>query len=98
MIFSNEPGYYKTGRYGFRIENLVVVAEDKLASRGERTFYCLKQLTFVPVDTKLIDIGLLADTEIAWINGYHAAIRKRLLPFLDRKTAAWLRKATRRIR
>ena len=98
MIFSNEPGYYKAGRYGFRTENMVAVVEDKPASRHGRTFYCLKQLTFVPVDTTLIEIRLLTDTEIAWINGYHAAVRKRLLRLLDRKAAAWLRKATRPIK
>lgn len=98
MVFSNEPGYYKAGRYGFRTENMVFVAEDKAASRKGQTFYCLKQLTFVPIDTKLIEVGLLTDMEIAWVNGYHAAVRKKLLPLLDRKAAAWLRKATRPIK
>ncbi|MBU1707500.1 aminopeptidase P family protein, partial [bacterium] len=98
MVFSNEPGYYKAGRYGFRTENMVFVAEDKTASRKGHTFYCLKQLTFVPIDTKLIEVGLLTDMEIAWVNGYHAAVRKKLLPLLDRKAAAWLRKATRPIK
>lgn len=98
MIFSNEPGFYKAGRYGFRTENLVFVAEDKQVSKHGKTFYKLMPLTLIPIDTRLTDIELMTDEEIAYLNDYHAQVRKRLLPFLDRKTAAWLKKATRPIK
>jgi Xaa-Pro aminopeptidase len=98
MIISNEPGFYKSGSYGLRVENLMFVTNDKPASKRGRTFYRLQPLTLIPIDTNLIETGLMTDEEITYFNGYHAEVRKRLLPFLDRKTAAWLKRATRPIK
>jgi Xaa-Pro aminopeptidase len=97
MVLSNEPGYYKPGRYGFRIENLVYVIEDKQHSNGTGTFYCFESLTMCPIETKLISKSLLAAEELRYLNAYHAKVRKTLTPFLEKAEAAWLARATRPI-
>ena len=94
MIVSNEPGYYKTGAYGIRIENLVtVVALDDMPG-GERELYGFETLTLAPIDRQLIEPGLLTETEIAWLDAYHARVRDELTPLVDAGTAAWLAEAT----
>ena len=93
MIVSNEPGYYKPGHFGIRIENLVMV-EERAIPGAERTMYGFETLTFAPIDTRLIDVKLLTQDEIAWFNAYHKAVRSKLTPLLDKHTAAWLKKAT----
>ena len=93
MIVSNEPGYYKPGHFGIRIENLVMV-EERTIPGAERTMYGFETLTFAPIDTRLIDVKLLTQDEIAWFNAYHKAVRSKLTPLLDKHTAAWLKKAT----
>ncbi len=97
MIVSNEPGYYKTGAYGIRIENLVVVT--KLAGLGEggREIYGFETLTLAPIDRAAIDRTLLEPGEIEWLDSYHARVRAELLPLVDAQTAAWLDQATRPI-
>ena len=92
MIVSNEPGYYKTGAYGIRIENLVVVqpAEDA----AEREMLGFETLTLAPIDRNLIATSLLADDEIAWLDAYHARVRETLTPLVDRETVRWLAEAT----
>ncbi len=93
MIVSNEPGYYKTGHYGIRIENLVVVQEaDK--SKGEIPVFAFETLTLAPIDTNLIDRSLLTDDEADWLNTYHARVAEVITPLVDAKTAAWLAQAT----
>ncbi len=94
MILSNEPGYYKTGRWGIRIENLVVV--DKRPIKGaERDMLGFETLTLAPIDLSLIDRRLLTPAETAWLDAYHAATRKALSPLLDPATKKWLAGATR---
>ena len=95
MIVSNEPGYYKTGAYGIRIENLVLVqpAEDKT----EREIFEFETLTLAPIDRNLIEPSLLDEDEIAWLDGYHARVRETLTPLVDPDTAHWLADATRPI-
>jgi Xaa-Pro aminopeptidase len=96
MIVSNEPGYYKTGEYGIRIENLVAVREiDTLGA--ERKMLGFETLTLAPIDRALIDISLLTKGEIAWLDAYHARVRKTLSPLVDKVTAAWLVRAARPI-
>jgi Xaa-Pro aminopeptidase len=90
MILSNEPGYYKTGAYGIRIENLVAVAEGS-KGEGDRQYYCFDTLTCVPIDTRLVDITLLTRDEKDWLNQYHAWVLSSLQPALDTETSAWLR-------
>ena len=95
MIVSNEPGYYKTGAYGIRIENLVAVIELPRAPGAERDMLGFETLTLAPIDASLVDPTLLAAHEIAWLDAYHARVRERLTPHLDADTARWLEKATR---
>ena len=92
MIVSNEPGYYKTGAYGIRIENLVVVQPSK--GEGERDMMCFETLTLAPIDCTLVMRDLLEDDEIAWLDGYHARVREIIGPLVDPDTAGWLEGAT----
>ncbi|WP_366555324.1 aminopeptidase P family protein [Aquibaculum sediminis] len=94
MIVSNEPGYYKTGAYGIRIENLVAVTEASPLSDGERPMHGFETLTLAPFDRHLIDPALLTSEERTWIDTYHARVRESLTPLLDAETAGWLEGAT----
>lgn len=93
MILSNEPGYYKQGAFGIRIENLVLVEEREIAG-AEGRYLGFETLTFVPLDRKLIDKGLLTAEEIAWVDGYHAQVRALLAPRLTGEDLAWLERET----
>jgi Xaa-Pro aminopeptidase len=97
MICSNEPGYYKTGEYGIRIENLVVVSEPKPVPDGERPMMNFETITLAPIDLNLVEPGLLTDGERLWLNAYHARVFETLRPLLDEETGAWLEQATRAI-
>jgi Xaa-Pro aminopeptidase len=95
MIVSNEPGYYKTGAYGIRIENLVVVTTcADLPEGAEREMLCFETITLAPIDRHAIEPALLTAAEIAWLDAYHARVRETLTPLVDAETAAWLREAT----
>ncbi|MFL5225956.1 MAG: aminopeptidase P family protein [Microvirga sp.] len=94
MILSNEPGYYKTGQYGIRIENLVLVARREIAG-AEREMMGFETLTFAPIDRALIEATLLTADEREWLDAYHARVREVLTPELDEATRAWLVEATR---
>ena len=94
MILSNEPGYYKAGAYGIRIENLVLVAEGPTAARGEKPLNAFETLTLAPIDHRLIDTRLLSNGELEWVNAYHARVRETLAPLLDRETRVWLEATT----
>ncbi len=97
MIISNEPGYYKTGSYGIRIENLVVVqARDELSQDG-RKMLGFETLTCAPIDLRLVDPARLNQHERNWLNAYHSHIRSALTELVDGKTAQWLKQATREI-
>jgi Xaa-Pro aminopeptidase len=93
MIVSNEPGYYKTGAYGIRIENLVAV-QPVAESGGERDMLCFETLTLAPIDRTLVMRELLEADELAWLNAYHARVREVLTPLVDPETARWLEQAT----
>ena len=92
MIVSNEPGYYKTGAYGIRIENLVLV--QPMEGEGEREMLGFETLTLAPIDRNLIEPSLLDQEEIAWLDEYHTRVRKMLTPLVDPETARWLAEAT----
>jgi Xaa-Pro aminopeptidase len=96
MIVSNEPGYYKTGEYGIRIENLVAVAEVE-SGGGERKLLGFETLTLAPIDRALVEPSLLSPRERDWLNAYHARVREMLTPQLDAETAAWLAEQTKAI-
>jgi Xaa-Pro aminopeptidase len=93
MILSNEPGYYKPGEYGIRIENLVLVEEREIAG-AEGRYLGFETLTFVPIDRKLIEKGLLSAEEAAWLDSYHARVRDLLAPLLTGDDLAWLERET----
>jgi len=97
MICSNEPGYYKTGEYGIRIENLVVVSEAKPVPGGERPMMSFETITLAPIDLNLVERDLLTDAEQAWLNAYHARVFETLAPLVDEETRAWLKQVTRAI-
>jgi Xaa-Pro aminopeptidase len=89
MFLSNEPGYYKAGDYGIRIENLVLVAPREIAG-AERAMLGFETLTHAPIDRALIDIALLDAGERRWVDDYHARVRAIMLPQLDGAAAQWL--------
>jgi Xaa-Pro aminopeptidase len=94
MILSNEPGYYKTGEYGIRIENLVLVIEGPWVAGAEKPLNAFETLTLVPIDRRLIERGMLTASEIAWVDAYHARVREVIAPLVDHETAKWLTAAT----
>ncbi|MCA0903202.1 aminopeptidase P family protein [Qipengyuania aquimaris] len=89
MILSNEPGYYKPGEYGIRIENLVLVVDAGIDG-SEGKYLGFETLTHVPLDRKLVDKELLSEREIAWWNEYHARTLAILAPQLEGEDLAWL--------
>jgi Xaa-Pro aminopeptidase len=95
MILSNEPGYYKTGEYGIRIENLVLVVEGPKVEGAEKPLNAFETLTLAPIDRRLIERGLLDKGEIAWLDAYHVRVAKELSPLVDDATRTWLTIATR---
>ncbi|MCB1491871.1 MAG: aminopeptidase P family protein [Rhodobiaceae bacterium] len=98
MMLSNEPGYYKTGEYGIRIENLLLVTEPEEIVGGERAMLGFETLTFTPIDRRLVDPALLTDEELDWLNAYHGEVAACLAGRLDDRDAAWLAEATAPIR
>jgi Xaa-Pro aminopeptidase len=96
MIVSNEPGYYKTGAYGVRIENLVVVTRIEIEG-AEKPMLGFETLTHAPIDLEAVEPALLTEDERAWLNAYHAEVRAIVRPQLAPDAAAWLDRATRAI-
>ena len=94
MIISNEPGYYKEGAYGIRIENLVLVEAAARVDGGEREMLGFATLTLAPIDRRLILAALLAPEELAWLNAYHARVSREIGPELGADDRAWLEAAT----
>ncbi len=95
MILSNEPGYYKTGAYGIRIENLVLVVGVAAVPGAEKALYAFETLTLAPIDRRLILAEMLTPDEAAWLDRYHARVFDALSPLLDADSRAWLTAATR---
>jgi len=94
MIISNEPGYYREGAYGIRIENLLLVSEAEMPPGGEREMLSFETLTLAPIDRRLIEPTLLAPDELAWLNAYHARVAAILSPELKEQDRRWLESAT----
>ena len=92
MVVSDEPGVYKEGRHGIRIENLVTVIPDRSTEFGN--FYRFETLTLVPYEKDLIDIDLLTDEEINQINCYHEVVRERLSQYLEGEALGYLERAS----
>jgi Xaa-Pro aminopeptidase len=96
MILSNEPGFYLAGHWGIRIENLVVV-EARDIRGAEREMLGFETITLAPIDLALVEPKLLDREEIAWLNTYHAQVRREISPLVEPSVRRWLRQATRRI-
>ena len=92
MILSNEPGYYATGEFGIRLENLLLVQKAEIAATA-KPFLEFETLTLAPFDRALIEPALLTVAERDWLNAYHARVAAEVAPMLDAATAAWLRAA-----
>ena len=93
-ILSNEPGYYQEGDYGVRLENLVLVVEDREASTEESPWLRFETITLCPIDTRLVEPKLLVAEERGWLDGYHARVREALAEGLSARELAWLQRAT----
>ncbi len=93
MITSNEPGLYRAGQWGIRIENLIVCMEHLHNEFAQ--LYAFETLTLCPIDTRCIDATLLNSSEITWLNHYHEQVFERLSPLVDGAARAWLTQSTR---
>ncbi|MBV9993168.1 MAG: aminopeptidase P family protein [Alphaproteobacteria bacterium] len=99
MICSNEPGYYKEGEYGIRIENLIVVSEAAPLPGGDpgRKFMRFETITLAPIDIDLIEPSMLTEAERDWLNAYHRRVYETLSPLVDDETRHWLSGVTRNV-
>ncbi|OJX09873.1 MAG: hypothetical protein BGO77_05515 [Caedibacter sp. 37-49] len=93
MILSNEPGYYKEGEYGIRIESLVIVKSLEIP-KAEKKMLGFETITFAPIDQALIELSLLTDSEIKWLNDYHQEVYEKLSPLLEVEVQKWLNDVT----
>ena len=89
MILSDEPGYYKTGEYGIRIENLILVEPREIAG-AEGEFFGFETLTLAPIERRLVDCSLLTRSEVEWWNAYHARVLEVIGPQLEGAAKTWL--------
>ncbi|RUV45605.1 MAG: aminopeptidase P family protein [Mesorhizobium sp.] len=94
MMLSNEPGYYKEGSYGIRIENLILVTPAEQIEGGDIAMHGFETLTLAPIDKRLIRSDLLTRDELHWLDQYHARVLAEIGPMVDGETLAWLEKAT----
>ncbi|MCL2650156.1 MAG: aminopeptidase P family protein [Candidatus Azobacteroides sp.] len=92
MVTSNEPGLYRAGEYGIRIENLILTVTGETTAFG--SFYQFETLTLCPIDKKPIDKSLLTGNEIEWLNNYHQNVYEKISPFLNEEEKAWLKEKT----
>ena len=91
MILSNEPGYYKAGQFGIRIENLLIVKEPEDIKGGERPMLSFETLTFAPIDRNLIETKLLTREELQWLDAYHAKVLNVIGNQMDGAAAEWMK-------
>ncbi len=94
MILSNEPGYYKPGEYGIRIENLILVTEPHAIKDGDIEMMGFETLTLAPIDKRLIQTDLLTRSELQWLDAYHARVLAEIGPMVDNQARQWLTMAT----
>ncbi len=94
MVTSDEPGIYRAGKYGIRIENLLLCVNSERSNDEFGEFLCFEPLTLLPYDRRLIDVAMLTAAERAQVDEYHARVATALLPLLDADSAAWLKRAT----
>ena len=94
MILSNEPGFYREGKYGIRIENLILVKPEVEFDGGNTPVMSFETLSMAPIDLRLIDPALLDDKELHWLNAYHGWVKRMLSPHMDGEEKTWLEEAT----
>ncbi len=94
MILSNEPGLYREGDYGIRLETLILVTAPARIDGGDREMMAFETLTLVPFDRRLIDASLLSSEEKRWLNAYHAEVGEKIGPLLGDNDRRWLAGAT----
>lgn len=95
MILSNEPGYYRPGAFGIRIENLIYVREAEAIDGGDQPMLSFETLTWCPIDRRLVLVELLTVEEREWLDGYHAQVREKLIPLIAKsEIQSWLTDAT----
>src|SRR5699024_8091753 len=97
MIISNEPGYYKEGHFGIRIENLLKVNAAKKIDKEEIATHSFETLTLCPIDINLINPIMLTKAELTWLNNYHKNVYTRLSPYLTEDTKIWLQTNTKAV-
>ncbi|HEY9056762.1 MAG TPA: aminopeptidase P family protein [Aurantimonas sp.] len=95
MILSNEPGYYREGAFGIRIENLILVEPASPIAGGDLPMHSFETLTFAPIDRRLIEPTLMSREEVDWVDAYHAEVRLSLTPLMSAEDRSWLEAATR---
>ena len=95
MLLSNEPGFYKNGEYGIRLENIILAKEHGVSEHGN--FLSFETVTFAPFELGAVDFGLLTEKEVEWLNCYHETVYEALAPHLDDGDRAWLREETRKV-
>ncbi|RUM99774.1 aminopeptidase P family protein [Pseudaminobacter arsenicus] len=94
MMLSNEPGYYKNGHYGIRLENLIIVTSAEEIAGGDIAMHGFETLTLAPFDRRLLNADLLTPAEVDWLNAYHARVLEEIGPMVDGETLKWLEAAT----
>ena len=92
MIVTDEPGIYKAGRHGIRIENTLLIVPSQETEFGK--FYKFEPLTLCPIDKEAIAIEILSDEELAWLNEYHQMVYDRLATYLNEDEKEWLKETT----
>jgi len=97
MILSDEPGYYKSGEFGIRIENLIVVAPGAPVAGGEREMMAFETITMAPINLDLVKADILSEDERRWLNDYHEQVRKKIGPHIPGGIKDWFEEATRAI-
>ncbi len=93
MLISNEPGYYKEKSFGIRIENLIMVVDDGFMEDGKTPAMKFETVTLVPIDKRLIDMSLMEDAELKWLNDYHKRVEREIGPHLEPAEKKWLKEA-----
>ena len=93
MLFSNEPGIYKPGRHGIRLENAVLVQKDIKNEFGQ--FMRFETVTFLPFEQEAIGVEELSESERDWIDNYHQEVYRRISPLLNKEEQQWLKEKTR---
>jgi len=95
MLCSNEPGIYREGEYGIRIESLILTITDETTEFG--TFYAFETVTLCPIDLDLVEISLLSPEEKTWLNSYHSKVYEKLSASLSEEEKVWLQHETREV-